>query len=224
MSGLLWKAVSPDGTSRGGLRWDVGTVVRHPTSTRMVRDEAETYLSLSVEPAETLIGRGWPCRLFRVEPIGDVIDSDWYRHKRCVLAARVVEEVEPWRALGPNGGRVAALIDRVSSLTADEVRRLAAAEVAARSAARDAAWDAARAAARDAARFARDAARDAVRDAARDAARVAVGSTADRAAAWAAAGDAAVALIVEDLISPEHFATLTFPWRQVIGLPEEGTR
>jgi hypothetical protein len=198
---LLYKAVSPDLTSRGGLRWEPGTTVTHPTSTGMVRDDPSTYLSLSTEPAETLIGRSWPARLLRVEPLGEVTTSDQYRHKRCVLRARVVDELESWRVLGPNGEQVAALLERASQLTTGDVQRLAtawdAAWNAAWVAARDAVWNAARNAARDAARVA---ARDAAWDVARD-------------AAW----DAARALVVRDLLVGEHFETLTRPWVSVMG-------
>ena len=100
-----------------------------------------------------------------------------------------------------------------------------AARNAARYAARYAARDAARYAARDAARYAArdaagDAAWDAARDAAGDAARDAAGDAARDAAgdaAWHAARDAAYALLVRDLISTEHYDTLTLPWRRTIG-------
>ncbi|GEL19302.1 hypothetical protein [Pseudonocardia asaccharolytica] len=160
MSELLWKAVGRDYTSRGGVVWTVGETVTHPTSTRMVRDEPATYLSSSAEPGETLIGRDWPCRLLRVRPIGQVIDSDEWRFKRCALGYEVVAEVAAWRALGPNGRQVAALVARLGCLTAAEIS-------AARDAARDAAWTAAVDAAWTAAV---DAAWAAARDAARDAA------------------------------------------------------
>lgn len=190
MSTYLYKAVNRDYTSRNGLRWDVGTVVTHPTSTAMVRDEPSTYLSLSTEPAETLIGRGWPCRLERVEPLGEVIDSDRHPHKRCVLSARVVDEIEPWRALGANGRQTAALIERCGTLTESEV---------------DAAWAAARATARTAARTAARA------TAARATARVAAG-----AAAWDAA-TAARATVVRDLITTEQYDRLVGPLVSVVG-------
>lgn len=124
MSDLLYKAVALDYTSRYGLRWDVGSTVTHPTSTGMVRNEPETYLSLAAHPAQTLSGPRWPCRLLRVEPIGEVIDADQYRHKRCVLSARVVDEVEGWWAFGPNGEHVAALIQTARWLTCEYAEML----------------------------------------------------------------------------------------------------
>ncbi len=101
--------------------------------------------------AETLIG-SWPCRLFRVEPIGDVIARSG--HKFGFGGLRVVEELPSWQVFGPNGEAVVALIERAGRLTAEE----AAAGDASRDAARDAAWGAARdaawGAAGDAARYA----------------------------------------------------------------------
>ena len=78
--------------------------------------------------------------------------------------------------------------------------------------ARDAAWTAPRVSARNAAR---DAARNAARDTAWYAARDAARNVA-RAVAWDDAGAAAlaaVALVVRDLISTEHYDALTRPMR-----------
>ena len=101
---------------------------------------------------------------------------------------RVVEERPAHEVFGPQGVQVVELLNRCASLTAGEGRQM----VAARSAARDAAMDA-------------------VRDAAWDAAWDAVRSAA------VAVRDAAFALVVRDLISEEHYATLTGPWASVIG-------
>jgi hypothetical protein len=213
VSDLLWKATRPDGTTRGGVRWTVGEVTTHPTSTVMVRDRAETYLSLSSEPGETLIGGSWPCRLFRVEPVGDVTTSDEHAHKRCVLAARVVEEVPAHLALGPMGVHVAALIARAKTLTEAEVRNLAAAW----SAAGSAAWSAAGHARHAAGSAAWSAARYAAWSAAWSAARYAA-----RCAARCAAESAAVALVVRGLIGAPGwdqaaYDLLTGTWARVIG-------
>ena len=228
-----WKATRPDGRDfhsgtidyAGALA--TGEIIRHPTS-RKVRNRPETYLSVSVSAADCS-GFRWPCRLFRVEPVGRVMGGGKVPlqaspNKRAVSALRVVEEVPAWQALGPNGEAVAAQIERTSRLTPDEIRRLAAAWDAAwyaagavaRYAARDAAWDAAGAVAGAVARYAaRDAARDAAWDAAgyaaRDAARDAAGYAAGD-AAWDAAG----ALVVRDLITAEQFEVLYGPWRSAI--------
>jgi hypothetical protein len=207
---VYYKATRPDGTdfATGTVDYaealETGEVLEHDE--KMVRDKPATYFSVSVEPADCT-GVQWPCRLFRVEPVGRVLKRDGLPNKRCCSRLRVVEELPAHLALGPNGEAIAALIERAGRLTWDEVERLAAARVAARDAAevaaRDAAWDAARGAARGAAW---DAAGDAAWVAAWGAARVAA-----RDAAWVAAR----ALVVRDLISKEHFNVLYGPWAVV---------
>ena len=152
-------------------------------------------LHASTELGEVLSGGEWPCRLFEVEPRGELLTSPDHPYKVGCAAWKVVAELEAWRALGPNGQRVAAFITQVWA------------------AARDAAWDAAWAAASYAAW---DAARDAASYAASYAARAAARDAA-RAAAGYVAWDAAMALAVEDLITTEQFATLTGPWVSVMG-------
>ena len=228
MTETYWKAARLDGTDfyAGTVRWlpksgplRRSRIVRHPSSTRVVKGDHATSLAASTDPTE-LPGAGWPMRLCRVEPVEDVIITDTC--KRQSLAWRVVEEVAAGLRFGPQGPHVAALIARAGALTAGEADRLPAAwavawdaaRVAARSAARDAARDATWAAARVAAGAA---ARDATWAAAGAAARVAAGAV-----AGAAARDAAVALVVRDLIgqhglTQDHYDTLTRPWRTVIG-------
>lgn len=157
-----YKAIRPDGTSFAdpSFRWlpedgripTGGHLVKHPKPARHFgprsQATARSYLSLSVEPADCA-GFLWPCRLLVVEPVGAAREDDYYSHKRRVVAARVVGEVEAWRALGPNGRDVAAFLDLLGTLSG---KQWAAAWDAARDAARAAAWDAAWAAARAAAR------------------------------------------------------------------------
>jgi hypothetical protein len=208
----LYKATRANGTDFRTGRVDYaaalvsGEILRHPTSTKIVKNEASTYLSVSVEPAETLIGGAWPCRLFRVEADGKIMDDlSASQHKRAVLGMRVVEELPAHLALGPNGEEVAALIARTRLLTYEEAQKMGAAW--------DAAWDAAWGAVRDAAW---DAAWGAVRGAARDAAR---GAAWDAAwgAAWGAAWDAALSTMVKDLITPEQYELLMAPWWAGVG-------
>jgi hypothetical protein len=191
-----YKAARPDGTDfrTGTIHYRVGETVRHPDDGLMRPNHPSTYLSVSVEVGEVLTGGGWPCRLFRVEPVGDMVTrtDGQYPFKRGCKALWVAEELPAHLALGPNGEAVAALIDRAGRLTSDDARGLAAARVAAWAAA----WGAARGAARDAAW-------DVARVAAWDAARV---------AAW----DAARALLVQDVIAQEHFDILYGPWASVI--------
>ena len=158
-----YKATHPDGldfrtgTINYGAALVSGEVVRHPISTAMVPNDAGTYLSVSTEPADCT-GLTWPCRLLRVEPVGDVLDRLDYPHKIACLALRVVEELPAWQVLGPNGQAVVALIERASQITSNEAERLAAAWNTARgaawAAAGAAAWDAAGGAAWDVARAA----------------------------------------------------------------------
>jgi hypothetical protein len=138
---IMYKAVGLDYTSdwdvQGSLRattpplrWDVGSVVPSPGSEGTVRrDGPRTCLWLYKDPAKTLheMGQRWPCRLLEVEPLGDVIDSDGDYSWTCFPKARVIREIEAWRALGPQGEHVAALIDRAERVTAEEARRLTAA-------------------------------------------------------------------------------------------------
>ena len=210
MTKTYYKAIRPDGTSfhdpefrwlpedgnipEGGHVVTLGDGVMDPYG-------VETYLSVSVEPADCT-GFSWPCKLLRVEPAGDVITPHSVRlfHKRAARSWRVMEELDPYRALGPCGVEVAALIDEFRTLSP---------------VAWDAAWDAVHNAARDASRIAvRIAARDAARDAARIAAWAAARAAA-RAAAWnismTISRDAAAATIVRDLISPAQYAILMAP-------------
>jgi hypothetical protein len=217
---VYYKATRPDGTDfrTGTIQYLVGHVVEHPTSKRfgvMESNRSSTYLSVSVEPGEVLTGGSWPCRLFRVEPVGRTVKctDGAYGFKRGCRAMRVVEELPAYEALGPNGAEVAAIIDRAGRLTVDEARRLA----AARAAAWSAAWSAARGAARGATwNAAWGAARGAARGAAWDAAWNAAWDAA-RGAAWDAAWDAASGALLRDVLAPEHYETLMGPWRSVIG-------
>jgi hypothetical protein len=174
-------------------------------------------LHASDVPAESLVGGWWPCRLFEVTGVPVTQEG----HKFGFRRLHVEHELPAWQALGPNGERVVAVLDRASRLTSDEIKALDAAWDAARAAARAAAWDAARAAALDAAW---DAARAAARDAARDAAWAAARDV-TWAATWAAARaaardvtrDAAWTEVVSDLISPEQYQLLAGPWLSVVG-------
>ena len=221
-----YKAVRPDGTSfyDVAFRWlpdgwksgdpvPADLVVEHPDYSP-TDSCASRYLSASTV-ATDCTGKGWPCVLLELEPVGQVRQPDPRElpHKVAAPAWRVIRELPAITALGPQGAEVAALIDLIRHLTGDDLERLDAdwdtagytARVAARDAARGAAWCAARDAARGAARAATwcaawDAARAATWDATRD-----------------AAGDAAAALVVRDVISRERYDALTRPWASVIG-------
>jgi len=220
---LFWKATRPDGTDFYTGAVDYAGALESGEPLPELAGGAfpgAGWYHAGVHPT-SCAGMQWPCRLFIVEPVGEVMWDGVPRVKVGARSLRVVEERPAHEALGPQGERIAALIGRAGRLTMDEARRLAAAGYAARdaarAAARDAAWDAAWDAARDAAGYAaQDAARAAARDAAWaaawDAARDAAGYAA-RDAAWASAW----ALVVRDLIDPAHYAVLTMPWASVIG-------
>jgi hypothetical protein len=179
-----YKASRPDGTDfrTGTIAYTVGTTVHHPSRYGGISpNDPGTYLSVSVEPGESLVGGSWPCRLFRVEPVGRTVrrTDGSLPYKRGCRALRVVEELPAHVALGPGGEQVAALIERAGLLTVDEAQHWGAACDAASGAA--AACDAARAAA--------------------------------RCAAW----DAALALLVRDLVTDDQFHALYGPWQSVIG-------
>ena len=223
-----YKAVRPDGTDfhTGTVQWATPgagptrpRTVKHPTA-KQVGSDASGYLSVSTVPTDCT-GMVWPCRLLTVEPVEGypvtTPNPDDLPHKRASISWRVTGEVDAHTALGPQAAQIATLIRRAATITEDEARRLRAARGAAWDAARGAAWGAAWDAAWDAARGAAwDAARGAARGAAWGAARGAAwGAAWD--AAWGAAWDAACALVARDLISTEHYDTLTTPWRTVIG-------
>lgn len=206
-----YKATRPDGTDfrTGTVLYEVGKRTTHPTSTRRVKDDPSTYLSVATVPTDCT-GFKWPCRLFLVKGVGRAMKASDLPNKRAFLSLDVIEELPAHMVFGPQGEHVVALIERAGRLTADEAKQLSFAWDAAGGAAWAAAWDAAWGAARGAARAAAwDAAGVAAGDAARD-------------AAWGAAGGAAIALVVRDLIdssgfSQAHYDTLTGPWRTAIG-------
>ena len=139
----FYKATDPEGkdfrTGTIDYASAVGTdsAVHHSDSGRkMVPNSPSTYLSVSVEKAETLIGGAYPCRLFEVEPVGEILDGlDASKYKRACKSLLVIRELPAWEALGPNGRRVDALIKRARSLDAREARELHAARDASRDAA-----------------------------------------------------------------------------------------
>lgn len=223
-SKIYYKATRPDGTD-----FHTGTVdyagalvsgerVSHG-SARPVRGDASTYLSVSSEPGETLIGGSWPCRLFRVEPSGLVAgpssrDRGTLAHKTGCSALYVREELPAWRALGPNGQAVSEFLAGIPQPAAAwEAAWEAAAQAAAcGAAAQAAAWEAAWEAACDAARRAAwEVACDAARGAAWEAAAQAAWEVA-QAAAWKA-----TALLARDLITEGQFGALSRPWALLTG-------
>ena len=80
----FYKATRPDGTSfyDGVTRWQVGRIVRHPAPMLEAGLCSSGVLHFSDAPGETLVGGSWPCRLFEVEPRGEVIGPDEHKYGR----------------------------------------------------------------------------------------------------------------------------------------------
>ena len=187
------------------------------------------WYHLATVPTEC-VGMSWPCRLFEVEPVGDVFMDNAHPRKIGARSVLVVREIEAHRVFGPQGEQVVALIERCRTLSGAEADRLSAAWGAVCGADRDAALDTARGAARYAAWVAAGGAawvaawgaalgrrpRDATRN------------------AWDgvlyAVRDAAGALLCRDLTGQapgwdqDMYDLLTGPWRDVIGPihPDDG--
>lgn len=203
MNDIFWKATRPDGTDFYTGTVDYAAALESgeplPELSGCGEFPGGTWYHLATVPTKC-VGMAWPCRLFEVEPVGEVkvarsrFPYRAHPHKVGVRSLRVLREVAAHRVFGPQGEQVAALIERSKTLTSEEARRLDEYR---------AVWDAAWCAAWGAAR-----------DAARDAAWC---------AAWDAAWCAAVALVVRDLIGTDGpwtqaaYDLLTGPWRQVIG-------
>ena len=168
------------------------------------------WYHLSTVPTECA-GMTWPCRLFEVEPVGDVFMDTAHPYKIGCRSVRVLREIDAHRVFGPQGEQVASLIERCRTLSAAEVNRLAAAWTAARDDDWYATWNAARHATWYAAWHATwYATWAAARDAAWD-------------TEWDAARDAAWGLLCRDLIGQhdgwdqDAYDRMTGPWRDVIG-------
>ena len=153
---LFWKATRPDGTDFYTGAVDYAGALESGEPLPELAGGAfpgAGWYHAGVHPT-SCAGMQWPCRLFIVEPVGEVMWDGVPRVKVGARSLRVVEERPAHEALGPQGERIAALIGRAGRLTMDEARRLAAAWDAAGYAAWDAAWAAARDAAGDAAGYA----------------------------------------------------------------------
>lgn len=202
MSTQFFKAVRPDGTDFRTGTIDYAAALGGGPITLPTVDDPQCctgdVLHASTVAAEALIGGTWPCRLFLVE--GEPLAEKG--HQRGFFSLRVVEEIDPHLALGPNGAQVARVIEQAHNLTEDQAREINAAGGAAWEAARTAAWGEAWEAAREASTI--NDARGAAWSAARE-------------AAWEASGGAAWAAVVRDLISDEHYQVLAGRWESVMG-------
>ena len=219
---IYFKATRPDGTDFYTGRVDYAAALASgeplPELSGDVKFPGPGWYHLAAVPTEC-VGMSWPCRLFEVEPVGDVFMDTAHPYKIGARSVRVLREIDAHRVFGPQGEQAVALIERCRVLSGAEVNRLSAAWTAARDDAWYATWDAARGAALRAAWYAAwyatwdaawyatwDAAWYATWDAARD-----------------AAGDAVWGLLCRDLIGQhdgwdqDAYDRLTGPWRDVIG-------
>ena len=197
---IFYKAVRPNGRDFRTNTVDYASLCGTDESLPMLRGGnccTSGVYHASTSKADTLIGGGWPCRLFEVE--GEAVSEEG--NKRGFRTLKVIRELPAWEALGPNGEQVVRLVGQTRSLTGEQVDALYAAWYAAQGAARDAAWGAAR---------------DAAQGAARYAAWYAAWYAA-RYAAWYAAW----AIVVRDLIPEEQFNILAGPWISVMGDPKD---
>ena len=215
-----FKAVRPDGTDfrTGTIDYGAallsGDVVRHPSVKQRIGD-AGTYLSVSTS-ATDCTGFRWPCRLLVVKPVGRALKARAdYPNKRRLSALRVVGELPAYEVFGPQGEAVVALIVRAGRLTLSEGKRLEAAWYSVKDSVRDERY-AERDTAWGSAWVSRLAAGGAAWHTAGDTAWTARGCTRST---WYAAKYAALALVVRDLISVEHFNALYGPWASVIDDP-----
>ena len=146
----------------------------------------------SPQPGDWLLARA----VYRAQGHAETWNDDYGRTEAEVteyLRTHPVTDEGLAATFGPNWETVVRLIRRVTAMPQARVAAKDASRIAAREAAKDASLDAFRVAAWVAAW-----------DAARE-------------AAWVATGDAACAVVVRDLITKDHYQTLTAPIRAAIG-------
>lgn len=103
-----------------------GKTIRHPLPGRINPLDDSTYFSVSTAPGDALGNRHHPefgaFRLFVVEPIGEVapVYLETYPTWRGVKALRVVGELDPLQALGPNGVTAWRFLTELDSRYLDE--------------------------------------------------------------------------------------------------------
>lgn len=103
-----------------------GAVLRHSTSTAIDLSRRETHFSISREVGDAMGSGAVPYRLFRLEVIGPAVprkapETTWY----AVLAVRVVEELEPRLALGPQNRELTEFLEDMDTFGKDDAVALA---------------------------------------------------------------------------------------------------
>lgn len=71
-------------------------------------------------PRATLLNGTWPCRLFEVE--GEPTTTGWDKHGFSTL--KVTKELPSHLIFGEHGKQVAAILERITTLTPDEAQRM----------------------------------------------------------------------------------------------------
>lgn len=210
-------------------------VVVHPISQEVVPGKHSTSLAVSDDVTD-LPGAQWPMRLAVVVPAegypAPVRCRCGCKSKWQASAWRVLREVPAHLRFGPQGEQVAPLLESLRDMTDEQARAVAAAWGAPRRSARSTAageatavWESADAtlwrifqsAAGEAAAAVRESAHSSAWEASWSSAESAAEASALEAARYAAqyaAWYAAAALVVRDLISRDHYDTLTMPLRK----------
>lgn len=226
-------SASKEGSAHGPATWwPQGSHTAHLAA------RSHGFQCAASEPGEVLAGGRWPCRLFVVEPCGEVLTVSSVLHIDACTRWRILAEIPAWQALGPNGQDVAALLDQARALTFEQAKQIAATARTLRRAREEemgpgdgelsvygAELLAAIMSARDAAiTLTRHGALTAAHDAAWaavTAAAVAADVTVHTRRTWylarSATMDAARALVVADLLPSEALTALTSEWVTAVG-------
>ena len=115
MDMTYWKATRPDGTDFHTGTVDYATALASGRVTAPVVGLDGHFpgprlaAPMATVPTEC-VGMSWPCRLFEVEPIGDLDVDSSTRTRSDAHRCGFVREVDGHIALGPQGVEVAALI------------------------------------------------------------------------------------------------------------------
>jgi hypothetical protein len=205
-----YKATRPDGTDFRTGKIDYGRMlgtsvgIKHPNPGTLNSSEAGGYFSVSTVPTDCTSFQ-WPALLFEVEIVGESWkpDSSKLPNKRAGHELLVIAKLPAWQLFGPRGESIVAIIDARARLTTKQVNRL----IAARDDKFWTAWDELWSVASGgrAGRAGLRAARDAL-----------CGRLYDWSGDDAAYG-AALAVLFQDIITPQVYRDITAPWREVVG-------
>lgn len=124
MTDVFYKATQPDGTSfhDPDIKYVVGKRVRPKPFDGDRRLCGAGVLHASRRPEDAASYAKYPFSLFKVEgtPFAEQSDKAGFRQ------LRVLEKIPSWEAFGPQGEQVLAALDRMGTLTDDELDSLTA--------------------------------------------------------------------------------------------------